>query len=73
MKKFYHKEDITIQWDPTLCIHSGICARGLPSVFRPGERPWVTTEHAGKEDIIKQVRKCPSGALTLINHGKQER
>ncbi|MGA1226848.1 MAG: (4Fe-4S)-binding protein [Tamlana sp.] len=26
-------------WDAKKCIHSGICVKGLPNVFRPKVRP----------------------------------
>lgn len=63
--KEYPKEDVTIVWDAEKCTHSGICARGLNSVFKPKERPWIQTENAGKEEIVAQVLKCPSGALSI--------
>lgn len=65
MKKEYVKEDVTILWDDSKCIHAGICARGLPSVFKPKERPWVQVEGASKDEIVKQVKACPSGALSI--------
>ncbi|MEQ9266861.1 MAG: (4Fe-4S)-binding protein [Balneolaceae bacterium] len=64
MKK-YPKEDINIVFDLSKCTHSGFCARGLSEVFKPKERPWVQVENATKEEIINQVSKCPSGALTI--------
>ncbi|HEY8403853.1 MAG TPA: (4Fe-4S)-binding protein [Flavobacteriales bacterium] len=66
MTKHYKKEDITVVWKPELCIHSGICARGLASVFKPKEKPWVQTEGASKEEIVRQVLKCPSKALSIL-------
>lgn len=63
--KKYPKEDIEIVWDSKKCIHSGICARQLGEVFRPGEQPWIQPEHATKEVIIEQVGRCPSGALSI--------
>jgi uncharacterized Fe-S cluster protein YjdI len=60
----YNNGEVTIIWKPDLCIHSGICARSLPKVYHPKERPWITPEHATAEEIIDQVNKCPSGALT---------
>lgn len=64
MKK-YAKEDIKIVWESEKCIHSAICAKGLASVFKPRDRPWIQTEHATKKEIIAQVEKCPSGALFI--------
>lgn len=65
MEKEYKKEDITILWKPEICIHSGICARGLSTVFKPKERPWIQVENTSKEEIIRQVNACPSKALTI--------
>ena len=65
MKKEYTREDLTVVWQPDLCIHSGICFSTLPSVFKPRERPWVDVNGADKEAIIQTVHKCPSGALSL--------
>ena len=64
--KTYPKEDIDISWEPEKCTHSGNCARGLASVFRPKERPWIQVENATKKEIEDQVVKCPSGALGII-------
>ena len=61
----YKKDDVTILWDSSKCIHSGICARGLPQVFKPRERPWIQTENAGRDAIVAQVERCPSGALSI--------
>jgi len=63
--KTYPKDDIEIVWQSDKCIHSGICARGLKEVFQPRERPWIKTDGASKDDIIAQVEKCPSGALSI--------
>lgn len=63
--KNYQKEDVKVTWESEKCIHSGVCARGLSSVFRPKERPWINVDGATKDEIIAQVKKCPSGALGL--------
>jgi len=64
MEKKYLNNEIAIHWKPELCIHSGICARGLSEVFMPAKRPWINPEGASTEKIIEQVKKCPSGALS---------
>lgn len=63
--KTYTKDDVVVKWEPDKCIHSAICFHGLPSVFDPRKRPWVNIDGALKGDIINQVKKCPSGALSL--------
>ena len=65
MKKDYTNNDVTIIWEPKKCIHAGICKHGLPTVFKPKERPWIQLEHASSEEILNQVKQCPSGALSI--------
>lgn len=61
--KTYSHGTITISWEPELCVHSGICARGLPDVFKPRERPWIHADAASEDAILEQVARCPSKAL----------
>lgn len=61
--KKYSNGEVTIIWQPDLCTHSGNCVRGLKQVFDPKKRPWITPESASTNDIVEQVKKCPSGAL----------
>jgi uncharacterized Fe-S cluster protein YjdI len=63
--KEYSNGEITVIWKPKLCVHSGICARSLPNVYKPKEKPWITPENATTEELIKQINNCPSGALTF--------
>ena len=63
--KRYSNGDITVVWQPSLCIHSGICARGLPQVFSPRRRPWVVLDGHTTQQIVDQVEACPSGALSI--------
>jgi uncharacterized Fe-S cluster protein YjdI len=62
----YSNEDITVIWQPGICIHSGICARGLFDVFNPGRKPWIDLTKAETEQIKEQIKKCPSGALSFV-------
>ena len=48
-----------------MCIHSGICAMGLAEVFDPRRKPWIDMSKAETQEIIDQVKKCPSGALSI--------
>ncbi|MBK6641303.1 MAG: (4Fe-4S)-binding protein [Bacteroidia bacterium] len=63
--KRYNNGEVTVVWQPHLCIHSAICFRGLPEVFDPRKRPWITPEGSTTEQIVAQVSKCPSGALSI--------
>lgn len=69
--KEYTNGEVTIVWKSQLCTHSVNCARGLPKVFQPKEKPWIKPESASSQNIIEQVLKCPSGALTTYLNTKQ--
>uniref|UniRef100_A0A7V3E8N6 (4Fe-4S)-binding protein n=1 Tax=Ignavibacterium album TaxID=591197 RepID=A0A7V3E8N6_9BACT len=64
-RKEYSNGEITIVWQPKLCIHSGVCVKTLPKVYQPNERPWIKPENATTQELIDQVAKCPSGALSI--------
>ncbi len=71
--KKYTNGEVTIVWQNILCIHSGNCFRGLPAVFDPRRQPWITPEGATTEEIISQVRKCPSGALSFYLNKEEKK
>lgn len=62
----YSNDEVTVVWKPEICIHSAICVKGLPGVFNSGRKPWIDMSQANTKDIIEQVRKCPSGAISYI-------
>jgi uncharacterized Fe-S cluster protein YjdI len=62
----YTNGDVTVVWQPDVCIHSRVCFSNLPQVFDPGQRPWVAIDGATTEAIVNQVKKCPSGALSYF-------
>jgi uncharacterized Fe-S cluster protein YjdI len=71
IKKNYTNGDVTVVWEPGICIHSGICFRGLGEVFDPRRRPWIEMDKSTTEKIVEQVKRCPSGALSFyMNEGK---
>jgi putative redox protein len=62
----YSNNDITVVWQPEVCKHSGRCVTQLPSVFNLQKHPWVNVHGATSAEIIDQVNKCPTGALTIL-------
>lgn len=68
--KRYSNGEVTVVWQPSLCIHSAICARGLPQVFDPRRRPWVILDGHTTQQIVDQVEACPSGALSIERPGR---
>jgi uncharacterized Fe-S cluster protein YjdI len=65
----YETPDITVTFDPTICIHSGICVRGLPAVFDVSRRRWIRPEAATADEVEAQIARCPSGALQCHRPG----
>lgn len=49
-----------------------ICVKMLPNVYHPKERPWVQIENATTEELIAQISKCPSGALSYRLNKKEK-
>jgi uncharacterized Fe-S cluster protein YjdI len=70
--KHYSLNGITVIWKPALCVHSGICFRGLPAVFDPRRRPWIELQHDDNDRITVQIERCPSGALSWTMAGEAE-
>lgn len=66
-EKQYTFGDHTIVWKADLCQHSGTCFRNLPDVFNPLVNPWIKPENADPETVVAAVRKCPSGALSMLS------
>jgi putative redox protein len=61
----YSNNDITVAWKPGLCKHAARCATQLPQVFNPAVKPWVNPDGATSHEIIEQVARCPTGALSI--------
>ncbi|WP_027124477.1 (4Fe-4S)-binding protein [Gelidibacter mesophilus] len=59
----FSNDDITITYEPSVCINAGRCARELSDVFRTSVIPWIDLDGAPSQKIVEQVKKCPSGAL----------
>ena len=74
-KKTYSNGEITIVWQPSVCIHSTVCWKGkesLSNVFNPKENPWIKVNEAPTELIIEQIKRCPSGALSFYFNNEKE-
>ncbi|WP_256840823.1 CDGSH iron-sulfur domain-containing protein [Ornithinimicrobium cryptoxanthini] len=62
---------ITVLDNRGICAHSGVCTDTLPGVFHTSSsgQPFVTPSGGRVDDIIRVVRSCPSGALSLSLRG----
>lgn len=65
-RQTYEAPEITVTFDPDVCIHSGVCVTGLPDVFDVKRKRWVRPELQPPDAVAAQVMKCPSGALQFV-------
>ena len=72
MKKEYSNGELTIVWQPEKCIHSGVCVKTLPEVYKPKEKPWIKQGNAKTEQLVRQIDSCPSGALSYYFNSSKE-
>ena len=68
-RKMYIGPIVNVSYDGAICGHSGVCVRGMPSVFDTAKRPWIDPGNASTEDLSAWLRevvaRCPSGALQI--------
>ncbi|TJY36361.1 (4Fe-4S)-binding protein [Pontimicrobium aquaticum] len=68
----FSNEDITVTFEPCKCIHAEKCAKELSEVFRTSVIPWINLDGIETKRIIKQIKKCPSGALQYSTNNKRK-
>jgi CDGSH-type Zn-finger protein/truncated hemoglobin YjbI len=56
-----------------ICQHSGLCTDRLSGVFHAGGQPFVTAGGGRLDDLMRAVRSCPSGALSVAIDGREAR
>ena len=61
----FSNDEITVTYNPKKCIHAEKCCQGLNEVFRTSVIPWIDLDGAPTEQIVNQINKCPSGALSF--------
>ena len=59
----FSNEDITVTYEPCICVHAEKCAKELSEVFRITVYPWINLDGSKTKRIKKQIERCPSGAL----------
>jgi CDGSH-type Zn-finger protein/truncated hemoglobin YjbI len=69
----YVGQQVTILDNRGICAHSGFCTDRLASVFHVDAEPFVTPSGGRMDEIIRAVRACPSGALSIALDGEEIR
>ncbi|HXV13702.1 MAG TPA: (4Fe-4S)-binding protein, partial [Candidatus Krumholzibacteria bacterium] len=59
----YPAPEITVTFDPNVCVHSGVCLVSLPAVFDVRRARWIDTDAGTPDRIAHAIDRCPSGAL----------
>lgn len=62
----YTAPQVTVTFDPNICIHSGVCLATLPAVFDVRRKRWVRPGAAAGAEVAAAVARCPSGALRSV-------
>ncbi|HWN61491.1 MAG TPA: ferritin-like domain-containing protein, partial [Streptosporangiaceae bacterium] len=68
-RETYPGEQVTIFDNRGICQHSGLCSDRLPTAFRTKEEPFVAPSGGRMDELVRAVRDCPSGALSLAFDG----
>ena len=70
----YRGAKITVYYDAARCIHAAKCVAGLPLVFKPETRPWISPDAAQPDELARVIKRCPTGALGFkrTDQGRQE-
>lgn len=66
-RQSYSTDELTVTFDPNVCVHSAICVRNLPQVFDVSQKRWIRLENAPADKVVEVVRRCPSGALQYMS------
>ncbi len=61
----YPGQQVTIFDNRGICQHSGLCTDRLATAFRTSAEPFVAPSGARLDELVRAVRDCPSGALSL--------
>ncbi len=69
----YPGHQVTIFDNRGICQHSGLCTDRLGTVFRTAKEPFVAPSGGRLDEIVRAVRDCPSGALSLAFDGEEAR
>lgn len=62
----YEGGAMTVHYESKRCIHAKECVRGLPGVFDPKKRPWVTPDAASADVVAPKIRQGEASSPDLV-------
>jgi len=69
----YPGQQVTIFDNRGICQHSGLCTDRVPTAFRTDAEPFVAPSGGRLDELVRAVRDCPSGALSVAFDGDEAR
>ncbi|HYB14761.1 MAG TPA: ferritin-like domain-containing protein, partial [Streptosporangiaceae bacterium] len=69
----YPGQQLTMFDNRGICQHSGLCSDRLAAVFGTDRDPFVGPNGGPMDEIVRAIRACPSGALSLAFDKIEER
>ena len=63
--KKYDKDGFKVVWKPKMCIHSEICVKTLPEVYKPDQKPWIQPENASVASAVLKAEVIKGGPLIV--------
>jgi CDGSH-type Zn-finger protein/truncated hemoglobin YjbI len=69
----YPGQQVTIFDNRGICQHSGLCSDRVPTAFRTKAEPFVAPSGGRLDELVRAVRDCPSGALSLAFDSADDR
>ena len=69
----YPGQQVTIFDNRGICQHSGLCSDRVPTAFRTSAEPFVAPSGGRLDELVRAVRDCPSGALSLAFDSEEAR
>ncbi|NOZ10247.1 MAG: hypothetical protein GXP09_04285 [Gammaproteobacteria bacterium] len=69
----YVGEKITVLFNGAACAHAAHCINDLPSVFKTDADIWIQPDSTSVKELIDQIEKCPSGALSYSINGEEKK
>jgi CDGSH-type Zn-finger protein/truncated hemoglobin YjbI len=69
----YLGQQVTIFDNRGICQHSGLCSDRAPTAFRTDAEPFVAPSGGRLDELVRAVRDCPSGALSLGFDGPDDK
>lgn len=63
----YPGDNLHVLYDRRRCMHAAECGRASKAVFDGKREPWIAPDNADRDELIRVVLRCPTGALRALD------